>query len=113
KDRANDIKAALDNATWLRMIGISATSPFAAGLYGYMHLLGIRRRMARPFADGSTLVGTLAADKGGTMNAIKDKVGLRAQGIAKKGRIDAEEKGVISIRDELHCLMVIAYGLAT
>ena len=32
-------------------------------------------------------------------------------GLAKKGRIDAEGKGVISISDELHCLMVITNAL--
>src|SRR5262249_43058999 len=49
--------------------------------------------------------------KSKTMNAIKDKVGLRAQRLAKKGLIDAEKKGAINVSDELHCVMVVTHAL--
>jgi hypothetical protein len=76
-----------------------------------MLLLGERRRLASPLPNGSTYVGTPAADKCTTMNAIGVQMGRRAQGLAKKGRADAENKGTINVSDELHCLIVITHAL--
>lgn len=45
------------------------------------------------------------------MNKLVARMGVRAQGIAKKGRIDSEAKGVINISDELTCLIVITHAL--
>jgi hypothetical protein len=84
-DRARDIKAAIKRASWLQIGGIKQDSPNLIAVYGYLHLLGLRRLLAVPLVDGSTRVGTEAIDKVGTMNVIKDKIGPRAQGLAKKG----------------------------
>jgi hypothetical protein len=52
----------------------------------------------------------MAADKVGTMNVI-NKIGPRAQNLAKKGRVDAEKTGAANLNDERHCLTVIATAL--
>jgi hypothetical protein len=111
KERAADIKAALNEQTWIRRFRIPTTHPLNAALYNYTHLLGFRRSLARPCPDGTTLVDTDATNKSDTMNAIRNKLGARAQALAKKGRNEAEEHGYINISDELHCLMAILYAL--
>jgi hypothetical protein len=109
-DRAQAIKAAVDRRSWLNIAGVRRDSPYALAIQGYVHLLGLRRHLAVPMADGSTWVGTTAADKVGTMNVI-NKIGQRALGLAKKGRVDAEKTGAANVNDERHCLTVIATAL--
>jgi hypothetical protein len=111
KERAAAIKAAMENETWIKKFRIGPSDPLNAALYGYALLLGFRRLLAQPCPDGTTLLDTDPADKSETMNAIRKKIGPRAVGLAKKGRDDADAKGVISISDELHCLMAILYAL--
>lgn len=113
KSRAADIAAAMASETWLKKFRMGPSQLMYKALYGYTRLLGFRRTLARPLADGSTLVGTLAAEKSQTLNAIRNRLGLRAEGLAKKGRIDHEKCGIINISDEMHCLMVILYALET
>lgn len=115
KRRANAIRESLQlgNAGWVRLFRLASDSPIWHAILGYARLLGMRRKLARPSKDGLTRVGTDAADKSGTMNAIANKIGRRALGLAKKGRIDAEKSGKININDELHCLMAIASALVT
>lgn len=111
KDRAVAIKAAMDGETWIRKFRVGTSNPMNLGLYSYTHLLGFRRSLARPCPDGTTLVDTNAANKSDTMNAIRNKLGPRAQGLAKKGRDDAEANGAINVSDEMHCMMAILYAL--
>lgn len=113
RDRANAIRTALEGRTWISRFGMRPESPLYLSIFGYAHLLGIRRTLARPCSDGLTIVDTDPAAKSDTMNAIKNKIGGRAQGLAKKGRVDAEKEGVINISDEMHCLLVILYALTT
>jgi hypothetical protein len=110
KNRAQDIRTALDGGTWIKKLHIRPDSPLYPAILGYTHLLGKRRSIARGFS-GRTMLGTDAANKTETMNAIGKRIGARAQGLAKKGRRDAEKKGVINISDELHCLLVIGFAL--
>lgn len=112
KDRAEKINAAIQDGTWLRTIQ-KPGFPYDNGIWGYVHLLAYRRSLAGPLANGSTFVGTQAADKCETLNAIRNGVGPRAENLAKKGRIDLETKGNINASDELHCLIVIANALLT
>lgn len=111
KDRAVAIKAAMDGETWIRKFRLGPSNPMNLGLYSYTHLLGFRRSLARPCPDGTTVVDTNAANKSDTMNAIRNKLGPRAQGLAKKGRDDAEANGAINVSDEMHCMMAILYAL--
>jgi hypothetical protein len=111
RQRADSIKAALEDETWIRKFRMGIGHPLNKALYGYSHLLGFRRSLARRNADGQTLVETDAADKSRTMNEIRKQFGPRALGLAKKGRIEDEERGVINLGDEMHCLMAIAYAL--
>jgi hypothetical protein len=73
----------------------------------------MRRRLALPIADGRTIVDTDPADKSGTMNEIRNRGGLRAVGLAKKGRIDQEKSGVINISDEVMILSAFWHALTT
>jgi len=45
------------------------------------------------------------------MDTIGKYMGKRAIALAKKGRKDNEQRGMMNITDEMHCLMVIAYAL--
>jgi hypothetical protein len=110
KDRAGNINEAIASNTWLHAVK-KPGFPFGLGIRGYMLLLGERRRLASVLPNGSTYVGTPAADKCTTMNAIGVRMGRRAQGLAKKGRADAENNGMINVSDELHCLIVITRAL--
>lgn len=109
KDRAAAIKAAMDGETWCRKFGLS--HPLDAALYSYTHLLGFRRSLARPGSDGTTILDSNAANKSDTMNAIRNKLGPRAQGLARKGREDAEANGLINVSDEMHCMMAILFAI--
>lgn len=111
RDRAHDIKTAMDNDTWIRKFRMGPSHPLNAVLYSYTHLLGFRRWLAQPLPDGTTLLGTVAANRSGTMNEIRNKVGARAGGLAKKGRKNAKTGGKINISDEMHCVMAILYAL--
>ena len=111
EDRATAIKAAIDGGTWISTFRLEETHPLRSSIYNHTLLLGSRRLLARPRADGTTLVNTNATDKTATMNAIRNQLGPRAQGLAKKGRIDADTRGVISIADEMHCILAILYAL--
>ena len=113
EDRAEAIRIALEGETWIKRFRLGAKSPIYPAIIGYMHLLGIRRSLARPRINGLTLSDTYPIAKSEIMNAIRNKIGTRAQGLAKKGRIDAENKGFINISDELHCMLVITYALTT
>jgi len=109
--RAADIKAALDGNTWIKKFRVDPADPHNATLYGYAHLLGFWRFVTQKADAGSTLFGTDPADKSGTMNAIRKGLGPRAQGLAKKGREDLEERGKINISDEMNVLMAVLYAL--
>jgi hypothetical protein len=109
--RAADIKAALDGGTWIKKFRVGLSDPYNSALYGYTHLLGFRRFVTQHTGAGTTLVDTNPADKSGTMNAIRNRLGPRAQGLAKKGRDDAEKSGKINIRDEMNVLMAVLYAL--
>ncbi len=111
-DRAAVIKHAMEQSTWLKRFPLYTEELYSSALLDYMQLLGVRRRLARPLADGTTLVDTDASDKVGTLNVIRKEIGQRAEGLAKKGRVDLERKGRYSVSDELHCLMTIAYALS-
>lgn len=111
KDRANDIRAAMEGETWIRKFRMGQVAPLDLAIMGYTRLLGVRRFLARPCSGRTTLVDTDAAEKSKTMDAIKKKIGQRALALARKGRNDAEKAGVINISDEMHCLMVIVYAL--
>ena len=111
KERAAAIKAALDGETWIRKFRVAPSDRLNAALYSYTHLLGFRRSLARPCSKGNTLVDTDPNNKSATMNAIRNQLGPRALGLAKKGRDDAEANGVINISDEMHCIMAILYAL--
>ncbi len=113
KDRANTIRTALEGRTWISRFGLGLKSPIYPAIMGYTCLLGVRRSLARPCPDGLTLVNTDPAAKSDTINAIRNIIGARALGLAKKGRIDIEKEGFINISDELHCLLVITYALTT
>src|SRR5271157_426637 len=81
KGRAVAIRAAMDGETWIRKFRVGPSHPLNTALYSYTHLLGHRRSLALPLRpDGTTLVGTNAANKSDTMNAIRNKLGPRAQG---------------------------------
>jgi hypothetical protein len=109
--RAADMKAALDGGTWIKNFRVAPSDPYNTALYGYTHLLGFRRFATQKTAAGTTVVDTDPADKTGTMNAIRKKLGPRAQGLAKKGREDAEESRKINISDEMNVLMAVLYAL--
>lgn len=113
EDRAKAIHAALADETWARSFGLEDNSPILPAIFGYVRLLGLRRYLALPTLDGLTMVGTNPEKKSDTMNAIGNKVGRRAQSLARKGRIDAKEDGEVKINDELLCLMAICYSLLT
>ncbi len=110
-ERATAIRAAMKAGSWITTFRMSYKPPIEFASYAYAHLLGVRRSLARPNAEGSTLVGTDPTDKSRTMNAIAKRIGKRAIALAKKGRTEHNESGVICINDELHCLMVIAHAL--
>ena len=111
KERANAIRAAMDGATWISKFRMGRSTPRDLAIVTYAHLLGVRRLLALPIWGGTTLVGTHAADKSKTMDAIKKKIGKRAMGLARKWRQDAEKSGASYASDEMHCLMVIVYAL--
>jgi hypothetical protein len=111
KRRADDIRAAMDQGTWISKFPMRPSAPFFLATMGYTHLLGERRSLARPNPSGVTPVGTDANAKSATMDMIRKTIGERAVGLAKKGRKDAEKRGVIDISDEAHCLMVIVNAL--
>jgi hypothetical protein len=110
-DRAHAIQEALDNQTWIRRFVFDPTHPVATATFAYAHLLGYRRFLARPGHDGTSLVGTDPANKVATMNAVRSQVGPRAQGLAKKGRIDYENNRKANVGDEVHCALANAFGL--
>jgi hypothetical protein len=112
-NRANATKDAIANRTWARKFGLRDSSPILPAILGYARLLGLRRYLAVPTSNGQTMIGTNSEKKCETMNAIAMQIGRRAQGLAKKGRIDWEENGNVNINDELHCLMAICYSLLT
>lgn len=112
KDRAARVRDAIQENSWLRTVQ-KPGFPYGLGIRGYMELLGCRRSLGNPLANGSTFVGTQATDKCTTMNQIEANMGRRALGLAKKGRIDAERTGVVNVSDELHCLIVIVNALLT
>lgn len=112
-DRAAAIKDALDAETWIRRTQLNRSSRLFSVACNYTHLLGVRRSLALPCSDGTTLVGTLATDKSDTMNSIQNTFGPRALGLARKGRRDAQKKGAINISDELHCIVGILHALQT
>jgi hypothetical protein len=113
EDRAEAIRTALANRTWARRFGLEDDSPILSAIFGYMRLIGMRRFLALPTPDGLTMVGTDPERKCETMNAIGKTVGRRGLGLAKKGRIDAENHRLVNLNDELHCLMAICYALLT
>jgi hypothetical protein len=113
EDRAAAIRVALSNKTWARKFGLEKSSPILPAILAYARLLGFRRYLARPTAGGLTIFGTDPEKKCQTMNAIGNAVGRRAVGLAKKGRIDAENNREININDELHCLVAICHSLLT
>jgi hypothetical protein len=111
--RANSIRSALQKKTWIRRLDLRALSSLFHAIVGYGHLFGLRRVLAGPFLKGRTIVGTDPAEASQTMNAIKKKLGVRAQGLVKKGRISAHREGVVSVNDEYHCLLAIAHAITT
>jgi hypothetical protein len=113
KDRARQISDGLNGETWVRRFDLGPDSPLYPAIVGYASLLGIRRCLVRPCSDGLTLVDTDPTAKSETMNAIRNKIGARAESLARKGRIDAEQNGSINVNDELHCMLAICYALLT
>jgi hypothetical protein len=111
RDRAVDIKAALAGSTWIKKFRVGPADPYNILLYGYTHLLGFRRGVTQKTVAGTTVVDTDPADKSGTMNAIRNKLGPRTQGLAKKGRENIEGHGSINISDEMNVLMTVLYAL--
>jgi hypothetical protein len=109
--RAADIKAALDAGTWIKRIRVDTAGPYNTALCGYTNLLGFRRFVTQKTGTGTTLVDTDPTEKSVTMNAIRKQLGPRAQGLAKKGREDAEASGRINISDEMNVLMAVLYAL--
>ncbi len=113
ENRAEAIRTALTNGTWARKFSLEYTSPILPAILGYVRLIAMRRYLALPTPDGLTMIGSDPENKCDTMNAIGSRLGRRAQGLAKKGRIDAEKDGAVKINDELHCLIAICYSLLT
>jgi hypothetical protein len=113
ESRALAIRTALSSGTWARGFALEDDSPILPAVFGYMRLLGARRYVARPCPDGLTMFGTDPEKKCDTMNAIAKAVGRRALGLAKKGRIDAENSREVNLNDELHCLVAICHSLLT
>lgn len=112
-NRAREIQSAIEqDSSWIRRLSLSSASSEYAAILGYLRLIGFRRYLARPWSHGGpTLVGTDATDKSRTMNAIRDQVGERAVGIAKKGRIDIEKRQAPNLNDEMHCLTAVAHAI--
>lgn len=115
KTRANAIQTALkEKSSWVQKCGLDGDSPVRSALLSYVRLLGARRYLARPVDDqGMTAFDTHASAKCETMNAIKNTMGHRALGLAKKGRNDAERNGKVILNDEMHCLLAIWNALNT
>ena len=114
KERARDLQEALSGGTWARLLLLDKNSKHFSAIAGYISLLRLRRMITQPVTtDGLTLLGTDPALKSETMNAIGNQIGARAQGLAKKGRVDIERSGSVNITDEAHCLMAIANALVT
>jgi hypothetical protein len=109
--RAADIKAAMDSSTWIKKFRLDPASPYSIALYGYTQLLGFRRLAAQTPGVSRTLLDTDPADKSGTMNAIRNRLGLRAQGLAKKGREDVEGRGTINISDQMNVMIAVLFAL--
>ncbi len=109
--RATDLKAALKGQTWVKRSAVRQDDALYIAVRGYCHLLGFRRFVTQATATGKTIVGTEPSDKCGTMNAVRDTLGRRAQGLAKKGRSDYERLGKVNISDELNVLTGVVYAL--
>jgi hypothetical protein len=113
KERAHAIRSALDERSWARKYRLRDESPILPAVLGYMRLLGFRRFLACEAPDGTTMVGTDPEHKCETMNEISTKIGPRALGLARKGRVDMESNREVNLNDELHCLMAISHALQT
>jgi hypothetical protein len=112
-DRSKALRDSLAGGTWARKFNLQPESRILTAILGYVRLLALRRFLARPTPDGMTMVATDPTKKSETMNAIGNKIGRRAQGLAKKGRIDSEKHGRVNMNDELHCLLAISSALMT
>jgi hypothetical protein len=112
-ERAKTISKAISEASWAQIAVVPADCPMRPALLGYMRLIGLRRFLAIPGRDGRTMLATAAEDKCQTMNAIDQKIGPRALGLAKKGRIDRERYREVNLNDEMQCLHAIRHSLLT
>lgn len=111
QERAKAIQSAMARESWIRSLKMARLEPIDLAIIDYAYLLGARRSLVQPIPGGTTPIGTKADDKSATMNTVKARFGERALELAKKGRKDVDNRGVIGIDDELNCLMVIAYAL--
>ena len=113
QQRAEDIAKAIQDGTWLKLFKIGTQHPLFSVVQGYAHLLGYRRILACQLPSGTTIAGTNATDKSATMALIGKEFGNRALSLAKKGRIDVDERGLVNINDEIHCLSAVVHALTT
>jgi len=113
EDRAAAIRNALASETWARRFVLEKDSPILPATLGYVQLLALRRFTALSTPDGLTVLDTDPKEKSETMNAIANKIGPRAQELAKKGRKDVEKIGAVNANDEMHCLIAICHSLIT
>jgi hypothetical protein len=111
--RASEIKQALEQESWLRFLSYDWQPECTVAMLCYLRILAIRRTLALATSDGTTLLGTNPNDPVRTMKEIGRKLGPRAQGLARKGRKDTENRSVISVNDEFHCLLAILHALVT
>ncbi len=111
--RARDISAALNQKTWLRRFQIAPNDTIYPAIINYIQVLGVRRQLARRWSDGQTPVQTDPNEKCETLNAIRNRLGERAESLARKGRLDFEKKGFVDLNDEFNCLSMVAYSLRT
>ena len=112
-ERANQIRQALEQESWLRAVPCDWRPECTLAMLGYVRILAIRRTIALATSDGTTLLGTDPNDHVKTMNEIGRRLGPRAQALAKKGRKEIEKRGQICVNDELHCLLAILHALVT
>jgi len=81
--------------------------------YSYIRLLGLRRALGLPSEAIATCLGAKSLSKSDMLNAVKDRVGLRAQRLAQKGRKDVESGGQININDESLLAHAVALSLVS
>lgn len=112
-NRAAMIQEALDQKSWAKAVKIAESSSALRAVQGYICLLGKRRQLATIEVNGLSAFGTDPAKPSDTMNAIRNQIGVRAHGLAKKGREDFKKSGKVNVRDEVHCLMTIFHVIRT